>query len=393
MIWTLLLALTLGDDVNLIPTPQYVEPLKEGVTLSGTRAVRIAVGESPDAKIELAARMIREDFESREPRLRGKIDIGKGADAGALTIVLAGAPDLNVLDQTAASHASGQGYVLRTGLPASLWIAGRPQGVLYGAMTLLQLARETPEGLRISGAYIRDFPHFEYRAAADWLLLAECDGWSLDRGQGLEGFDRLCRRKLDLCLRYKINMVMFDGFGWGLRTRFPEYPALMRGLNAYARERGIHLVFGGYGANYEVVSRSEALYNRESYPDGPVYSCMAHSNEKREEKKELFRGVRGTCRGNDELNGLKARQLEEFVRAVEPGALYIHHEDYGGTDTTASVWLNRDERCRKRWPNDELSASDGGAGALAHGYSWLVNAVNGVRNEKTGYAGARDCRI
>jgi hypothetical protein len=377
---------------DLIPTPQYLEPLQTGILLDGALPLSIAVGEKPDPKVDLAASMIRDDVLARAPLLKGKTVVGEAANADGVSILLedpSRAVNLNVLEKEAVLHASGQGYVLRVVSSRSVRIVGPPQGLLYGAMTLLQLAREGPGGLRIAGAAIRDFPHFELRAAADWLLEAEAERWSLDRGQGLARFEALCRKKLDLCLRYKINMVVFDGFGWSLRTRFPEYPALMRRLNRFARERGIHLVFGGYGASYEVLSRSEEFYNRESYPDGPIYSCMGQPGGKR----EALRGDRGTCRGNDDLNRLKARELEAFVRAVEPGALYIHHEDYGGTDSTQAAWKNRDERCRKRWPNDDLAAADGGAGALAHGYSWLLNAVNGVRSDDGGYVALRDCRI
>ncbi len=62
----------------------------------------------------------------------------------------------------------------------------------------------------------------------DWLLNVEINRWALDRGQGIEAFARLCERKLDEMLRLKINMVLMDGFGWGLEQRFREYGPLMR---------------------------------------------------------------------------------------------------------------------------------------------------------------------
>jgi hypothetical protein len=101
----------------------------------------------------------------------------------------------------------------------------------------------------------------------------------------------------------------------------------------------------------------------------------------------------GSCRSNDELNAQKAAELSEFVRAVEPGALYIHHEDFGGFDGTEQAWRQRCEACRRRWPNDALLASDGGAGGLGHGYSALIEAVNRVKNAESGYDASRDCQI
>jgi hypothetical protein len=279
-------------------------------------------------------------------------------------------------------------------------VVGSPLGLLYGAMTLLQVLEAAGSGQMVPGVYIRDFPSFQYRTAADWLLNGEANRWSLDRGQGREAYEDLCRRKLDLCLRYKINMVMFEGFGFGLAERFAEYPAMMRRLNRHARDRGIHLIFGGYGAGYGMAYQPGPLYedaahqgtvwlNRRSYPDGPAYSCMGYPRT----REGLEPGVFGTCRSNEALNRLKAEELAAYVRAVEPGALYIHHEDFGGMDTTQEYWLKRCEQCRRQWPNDDAVAADGGAGAIAHGYASLVEAVNSVRDPRTGYEAARDCLI
>src|SRR5262245_4451967 len=275
-------------NLNLIPAPQYVEPLKADLLLDGSRMVRIVTEERPDPKVALASNLLKEDFERRDSRLRGKLSIEHAAERGSDVIyLLAGASEaarhgikLNLLDEQALSpRFFGQSYVLRSDDPKMLSIIGSsPLGVLYGAMTLLQLAREEAGGLRIPGIYIRDYPDFEFRAAADWLLNGEGTRWSLDRGLGWEGFEALVRRKLDQCLSYKINMIVFDGFGWGLRQRAPQYPSIMRRLTTYARARGIHLVFGGYGASYGIVYQQGPLYegtpylgevffNRETYPD------------------------------------------------------------------------------------------------------------------------------
>ncbi len=90
---------------------------------------------------------------------------------------------------------------------------------------------------------------------------------------------------------------------------------------------------------------------------------------------------------------MKAEELRRFVEAVEPGALLIHHEDFGGFNGTQEFWKQRCARCRSRWPNDALAAKDGGAGGLAHGYAELVRAVNSVKNPAGGYDAARDCQI
>ena len=194
-------------------------------------------------------------------------------------------------------------------------------------------------------------------------------------------------------------MVFFDGYGWN-REKFPGYSRMMRELNAYARARGIKLLFAGYGANYGRIVRPEhnvgkVWYNRDHYPDGPIYSCFGENRP--------GRGIVGTCRGNDELNRLKAAEMADFVRSVEPGALYIHHEDRGIGDPNIDyhltnyelwvTWKKRCFRCREKWPNDSLITKDGGAGGVAHGYSELLRAIRSVKNADSGYDAARDCTV
>ena len=398
--------------IRIVPAPQYLEPLNVSVGIARGSACTIVVAPAASAKSEkliIAAEAVRHELQRADPSLRVQLrSPGEDLDGTRIYLWNYAADErpqlaLNLLDREALTNSAyaGQGYVVRTADAANLWvIGGGEQGVIWGAMSVLQLIRAEAQGVMISGVYIRDYPDFEFRAASDWLLNVEGNRWALDRGQGAEAYARLCEQKLDRALRYKINMVLFDGYGWGLEQRFDGYPALMRRLNRYARARGIHLEFGGYGASYGMAYQEGPLYeegaylgkvfeNRESYPDGPVYRCMGFPRG----RKGVDPATLGSCRGNEELNRLKAEELRKFVEAVEPGALYIHHEDFGGFDGTQKVWLDRCDRCRKRWPNDSLAALDGGAGGLTNGYSALVRAVNSVRNPATGYDAGRDCQI
>ncbi|MDA2927500.1 glycoside hydrolase family 20 zincin-like fold domain-containing protein [Acidobacteria bacterium AH-259-O06] len=301
-----------------------------------------------------------------------------------------------------------QAYVIRM-LPdrREIWLVGAaPQGVLYAAATLLQVMGPASNGVGIQEVHIRDYPDFRYRAASDWLLNAEINRWAYDWGDGKRAFMRRIKRKLDFCLRYKINLVVFDGFGWN-SEKFPGYAQMMRELNGYARERGIKLLFGGYGANYQpALIRPEhnvgrVWYNREEYPHGEIYSCFGEANLTYREESPLG-GSLGTCRGNHELNQLKAAEMEEFVRSVEPGALYIHHEDVGnllrmgdtgGEANRLREWESRCYRCRAKWPNNDFLARDGGAGAIAHGYRNLINAIFSVKNLDSGYHASKHCTV
>jgi hypothetical protein len=390
---------------EVIPTPHYFEPQTHDIELIGS--IRIHV-EAKDPKVLLAARLLKDGIEAQAPALRGSVRMG--GDKAEINLHLVQWPGnfafesrLNVLDrQVLNGECREQAYVLRTFDNENVLIAGGAQGILYGAVTLLNLLRQKDGVPAIPGVYIRDYPDFEYRVSSGWLLNGEANRWSLDRGQGIAAYEALVKRKLDRCLKYKINTVMFDGFGCKLDTRGPEYPGLMRRLNAYARERGIHLIFGTYGAGYGMSYQKGPLYedasyqgttfiNRESYPDGAVYSCMGYNEDK--VRKGVNAAELGTCRSNEELNRLKAKELQEFVRAVEPGSIYIHNEDFGGFDTTQKFWLRRCPRCRERWPNDDAAAIDGGAGGVANCLAKLIEAINAVKNPESGFDAARDTKI
>lgn len=398
--------------VRVLPTPQYLEPTNSSLLLSSGGICDIVLGPAANAgnaKMDVAADSLRRAIHAADASLQvhvhsaGEPMHGVGIylwnyEANSQPPVMMNLLDRDVL---AAMAHFGQSYVIRIPDASTLWVVGATdQGVLLGAMSVLQLIHAEPGGTAISGVYIRDYPDFEFRAASDWLLNAEGNRWGLDRGQGIEAYARLCEQKLDRALRYKINFVMFDGFGWGLDQRFAGYPELMRRLNRYALARGIHLEYGGYGASYGMAYQQGPLYeegaylgkvfeNRASYPNGPIYRCMGFPRS----KSGIDPATLGSCRSNEELNRLKAEELQKYVAAVHPGALYIHHEDFGGVNGTQKVWLQRCDRCRRRWPNDSLVAPDGGAGALANGYSALVRAVNSVKDRDAGYDAARDCQI
>ena len=372
---------------DLLPTPHYLEFLNRQVS-----APFLIQEEQSGAKQTLAANLLRQAL----PQGQGGTTIhlwDYSADPNPPV-------QINFLDRETLSNPAhwGESYVVTFPDNKSAWVIGAsPQGIIWGAGSLLQLTA----GGSITAAYIRDFPDFEFRAASDWLLNIEINGWALDRGEGVEAFARTVEAKLDRALRYKINMVLLDGFGFSVSKRPDYYKSLMLRLNRYARARGIHLIFGGYGASYGMAYEPVVMYengsgfkgtvfeNRRSYPDGEIYRCMGFPKA----RQGYDPATLGSCRSNDALNQLKAKELEEFVRTIEPGALYIHHEDFGGFDGTAEAWRNRCANCRARWPNDSLAAPDGGAGGLAHGYSALIRGINSVKNPSSGYDAARDCQI
>lgn len=374
---------------RVLPTPRSINAGGGAVSIPRGSALEIVTAAGADRTLEIAIDMIRRELAPSSIR---RVTSRTGTTPAVELIDAASGLPPGMPAEVQAGEHFGQSYVLETRKDGNVRIAGSgPVGVLYGAATLVQLAEASPTGWTIPSTRIVDYPSFRYRAAADWLLQAELSGWAYDWGDGARAYVQRIQRKLDFCVRFKINMVLFDGFGWSARKR-PGYAALMRELNAYARDRGIRLMFAGFGANFDPQKvepeyhQGEIHINRRSYPDGPVYSCFGESGS-------ADHPTFGTCRSNDALQRRIAREFTEFVRAVEPGALYIHHEDTGNYERTQKRWAARCETCARKWPNPDFAAADGGAGAMAHGYANILAAVRGVRNPISGYDARKDCTV
>ncbi len=384
---------------SLIPTPRQLRFLGgTAKRYAGGRTCRILLCGGTDIQAEFAARFLRARL-GKAAGVRWQVvlagagdvsgarpsDILLCADGSATLSSLVGS-DLARLEDIAAQ----QGYAIRsaTDLPVVLY-ACSSAGLLHAVATLLQLVRTEGRDLLLDNVEVKDWPEHEYRGN-NWLLANELYGWSYDRGDGLKAYEQRIMRKLDLCVLYKINLVGFDGFGWN-PERFPGYGAMMRRLARAARLRGIRLEFGGYGSGYGMQGAYDGkiFRNRKRYPNGPVYPCCGMPGIKQTETSRTM----GTCLSNQALLKLKQQELVEFVRRVEPGMLYIHNVDAMGIKESTEVWRLRCPACRKKWPNDEVVAEDGMAGAFASFYNALAEAVNGVRNPKSGYDAARDCLL
>lgn len=257
-----------------------------------------------------------------------------------------------------------QGYVItaRAGEPVFLFAAASI-GLLYAVATFLQLLVRHGNQVHLSNVFIQDQPAYRWRGNS-WLLHGERFGWSYGRGDGPRAYERRILRKLDLCVLYKINFLHFDGFDWNV-DKFPGYAAMMRRLNREAKLRGIRLSFGGEGAF------QAGFTNRRHYPDGPEYPCIGYHND---ESSRLS----GTCLSNRALLQLRTARMRKFIRAVQPGAIYLHNIDTGTVADSARTWNLRCPACRRRWPNDAIIAPDGMAGAYAEFYDAMASAIHGV---------------
>lgn len=291
--------------------------------------------------------------------------------------------DFAMFDMT---NAKAQGYVIKKKDGITCIGAESEMGVVYALMTLLQLL-----GKPVGDFIIRDWPDFEYRGC-NWLIWAETAIWSYDFGDGKEAIKKRCTRKLDMCLKYKINYVHADGFGYDV-DRFPEYEDIMRTLNDEARKRGIHFGSGGYGMSYGAAGHLNSYsgkvhMNRKSYPDGEVYPCigsylawklMPDCTVARHTRLTELKGREyGTCLSNEALFEEKMKEITEHIRRTHSGGYYIHNMD--SHEIHPELWLARCDDCRKRWPNDDLFARDGAAGAFAEYFDKLMERVREVKD-------------
>ena len=279
-----------------------------------------------------------------------------------------------------------QAYRIRSSEDGVAVTAGDDVGFIYAVSTLLQMTRPLADGRwAVACGTVDDRPAYSIRGV-NWNLFVEARGWSQDDGDGQDAFRRRFVAGLDTLAYLKLNAAIVDGTGWN-PERFPGFGKLMRELSAEARRRGIRIGCVGYSEGYGAQWYAEdgpKFENRRSYPDGEVYDCFGLSDGSPQVRM-------GTCLANDALMELKKKNFAEFVRATEPGFVYVHGADISWMCEMTEAWSNRCAACRKRWPNESTTASDGAPKAFAHLYDSLYEAMASVKDPETGYDAARDC--
>jgi hypothetical protein len=388
----------------IVPAPKTIEIDAGGKEYRSDASYRIYLAGMVTDKVRFAAEyFIRRVKENHN--LTFRIDENPGANPPAendIRIVNhsqkdppptgVGSEDLAVFQSPLGKE---QGYIIRSqaGSPVLLY-AENDLGCLYAAVSGVQWLEKKHDTTILPQGVIRDYPDFRFRAN-NWLIMTELGGWSYDWGDGPHAFLDRIRRKLDFAMACKINTIIFDGIGWDA-DRFPGYAELMRECNREARKRGIHLMHTGYGSFYGVAFsgdkyKGKVFMNRKSYPDGEIYPCVGAKVD--EDDARAWGRCSGTCLSNETLMKLKQEELIRFVTEVEPGALYLHNLDRGCFNNIREqhVWTSRCPECRKRWPNDDITAEDGMAGAFAHLYDSLAQCVKQVK--KPGYDADRDCLL
>ncbi len=282
-----------------------------------------------------------------------------------------------------------QAYSLKV-QPERIIIAGNTEtGLLYALQTLSQLEISRR---RFQCAEILDWPDQELRICARPLLCGEGNRSALAWGDGQRAEIKRWHNEIDFALRCRYNGIFVHGFTWNTKP-YPGFARSMRALNKYARERGVTLIFGGYGIGKGGWGESAYISEAHNFLPGAGhkfqqnYPCSWNSIH---DEKSAYNG---TCRSNEELRKEKYLEIRDFLKEIQPGALYIHHEDQSEYDAESQpyFWDKRCPACRKKWPDDSLESMNGGAAAIADGYDVFGEARDAVKTED--YDAARDCRL
>lgn len=363
----------MNPSLNIIPTPQSCRFTQDG----GIQITKVFTDFSVTGPLEAGLGLLKEQtacvFSARE-------------EADLVLTQEVSADDRDVFQQ---KNAPEQGYVLKRQANGPVTVTAMTGlGAAYGLMTLLQILDQP-----VGDITVTDWPDFRYRGNK-WLIFTETELWSYDYGEGVEVYYQRILRKLDMCLRFKINMVYFDGFGPDY-NRTPHYKDLMQKLNAEARKRGIHLIYGAYTMGYGLSGHAFGkLYGKvyRNTRNGQLYDCMGtyiKDPDRNGGVPYIISRSYGTCISNEELMDAKLEELCAFIRQVQPGGLYLHNMDSHLIHSV--LWNARCDECRKRWPNDDLFAADGMAGAFAEFFDRLNSGLQSVKTED--YDAAEDLLI
>lgn len=339
--------------MKLIPTPQSFLHAEEYAPIVGFADIQCKV--SMDETISWGLAKLQESL----------------TNSGTDVLVLENADDAFFSEK----NAKEQGYILIRDAKCITLKAQTSIGFLYGLMTLRQLCEEAPVTFTIY-----DRPQIRFRGNMN-TLWAESGIWSYDFGDGLESAVHRLQVAIDEAAMFKLNMMYIDAFGYAT-DRFPGYNEAIRGLSEYGKVRGVRMMVGGYGMGYGQSAHSnthkgKVYRNRFPYPDGELYDCIGtydYSDLIKNAGPEVMRGRSfGTCLSNTALTDDKVSEILEYVRATGVNMIYMHNMD--ADQLHEPLWLGRCDHCRKKYPNDDLYARDGAAGAFADFYDQMLDTL------------------
>ncbi len=342
-----------GGVNDIIPTPQRIRPGTRELTIweNSRPAGIIVTGSNPAGKSRIAARYIVREVK--------KLTGGKGelkvispdkltqADLN-LNMIFIGSPRENdgikkcIGDyanlftgefKLTPEHPGPQGYVIqfaktKHGKLSAVLAGSDPQGTLYAAMSFLYMLEHNNGRVFVKEASICDWPDFPVR----WIGGAH---------------------NPDFLLKNKINMVSIGSYKGILKASLKKRRE-MRKVNEQLRKLGIRTAVRGH-ITMEIKPPKELKCRR-----GKSAYMSDH------------------CLSDESLIKERAKRLRECIDAVRPGAVYLHDIDIaaGGLNGLAHrAWKTRCDKCRNKWPSDEMVSLQGSAGAAIETINSLSRTV------------------
>jgi hexosaminidase len=220
--------------LNLMPTPASVE-LGSGA-LKIDSGFKVGFEGHTDARLNAAAQR----FAARLARQTGLLMTAKPSSGSQATLILETDQDSKPIQEVG----EDESYVLEVRPERATITAATDLGTMHGLQTFLQLVTVSPDGFAAPAVVIKDTPRFPWR------------GTMIDTGRHFIPLEVL-RRNIDGMEAVKMNV-----FHWhlsenqGFRVESKRFPKLhengsdglyytqeeIRGLIAYAHERGIRVV-------------------------------------------------------------------------------------------------------------------------------------------------------
>lgn len=305
--------------VSLIPVPREVQLTGGEFALEADTVICHSEGDDDAA---FAARELQALIQERtgfELGVRALDPQAENAPANALVLMKA---DLDVPSD------SPEAYALEVSADGARVRARHARGILYGAMTLGQMARKTDAGPGIACCNVKDWPAFPYRIIQ----------YDIARGQSVDV--EYVKRMIRALARCKINGLLFymeDDF------RFRAFPFLgregtfthekARELTEYARPYHMQLIpqFEALGHASAVLRHPEMEKMREA--GDPWVFCTSEPETWKfldtvfAELVEAFPTTEFIHTGADEFEFgfAKCPQCKAKVDASGMGALYAEH--------------------------------------------------------------------
>jgi N-acetyl-beta-hexosaminidase len=279
-------------DVPILPSPQIISHLDGSFSLAKKLKIIISQPKASKKDLSFTAGLIKttlKDFNNLDADIIKETSVKEIPIKGAIVLSLQEAPKF---EQTQALQAetNEEGYKLTISKTGVVIRSISPKGLLYGAMSLIQLLEKADKSNKLAAMDISDWPEMKFRGISD----------DISRGQvpNMENFKKIIR----FMARYKMNTYMpyLEDM-----LKFESYPSIGVNRGALTKEEVKELV--DYAAKYyiDVIPAFQTLGHYENILSQEEFLKYAE-----------FPGAASLCVSNDStykfLEGLLKEVCEMF---------------------------------------------------------------------------------